>query len=56
MKAKQTIGVGATAAAAAGMVWVNRTRIARRRELDFERKRMKEAVETFEAEGGLVLS
>lgn len=56
MNTKGAITGAAAAAAVAAAFFGHRTRINRAREARFEEKLMHDAVETFEAEGGLVLS
>ena len=56
MNTKASITGAAAAAAAAAAFFGHRTRVHRAREAQFECRLLQEAVETFEGEGGLVLS
>lgn len=56
MNTKASITGAAAAAAVAAAFFAHRTRTHRAREAQFEEKLMHEALETFESEGGLVLS
>jgi len=55
MKAKQTITASTAIAAVAVAFWNYRCRINRIRQFEFEGRCLREAIETLEGEGGLVL-